>query len=106
MLDVLVHRWLILELAGWMAGHRAADVGTVRGRMWLLGDTILQHAEDLVTLLQSEKLEQYCALCCQGYFDKRDDTTETQHDHRFGLVFKETKPDSMPKLLHRMLPGC
>lgn len=33
MLDVLVHRWVNLELAGWMAGHPAADVGTVRSRM-------------------------------------------------------------------------
>ena len=39
MLDVLVHRWLNLELAGLMAGHRVADVGTVRSRMWSLGDT-------------------------------------------------------------------
>ena len=64
----------------------------------------VRRVEELVALLQSEKPEQFCAPRCLGYFDDRDDTAESQHDYRFGLVFEKPNPDSMPKSLHQMLP--
>ena len=60
--------------------------------------------EALVALLKSDKPAQFCAPRCLGYFDDRDDTADSQHPFRFGLVFEKPDPDSMPESLRQMLP--
>ena len=51
----------------------------------------VKRVKELVALLQSEKPEEFCTPRCLGYFDDRDDSENSIHDQRFGLVFE--KPD-------------
>ena len=65
----------------------------------------LKRIKELVSLLQAEKVKEFCAPHCLGYFDNRDHMDYRKHDFRFGLVFE--KPEAIgeaePVSLHHMI---
>jgi serine/threonine protein kinase len=66
----------------------------------------VKRVKALVALLQSSKPPEFCAPQCLGYFDDRDDSENSQHEFRFGLIFQ--KPDGVtsnvaPVTLHHLL---
>lgn len=63
----------------------------------------LKRVKELVSLLQSDKPKQFCAPQCLGFFDDRDDIKDSQHDARFGLVFKKPDKSSLPVSLRQMI---
>ena len=62
----------------------------------------VQRVRELVALLQSSKPEEFCAAQCLGYFDDRDDSEDSQHEFRFGLVFEKPR-ELTPISLHDMI---
>ena len=63
----------------------------------------LKRIKDLVSLLQSEKPTQFCAPHCLGFFNDRDDTKDSDHNARFGLVFERPGERSSPVSLRQMI---
>lgn len=63
----------------------------------------LTRIKELVSLLESDKPEQFCAPQCLGFFDDRDDVKDSQHDARFGLVFAKPEKKSLPVSLRQMI---
>lgn len=63
----------------------------------------LKRVEELVSLLKSDKPKQFCAPQCLGFFDDRDDTKDSQHDARFGLVFAKAEKSSLPVSLRQII---
>ena len=63
----------------------------------------LKRIKDLVSLLQSDKPIQFCAPRCLGFFNDRDDTKDSNHNARFGLVFERPKESSSPVSLRQMI---
>ena len=63
----------------------------------------LKRIKDLVSLLQSEKPVQFCAPHCLGFFNDRDDTKDSDHNARFGLVFQSPRERSSPVSLRQMI---
>lgn len=57
---------------------------------------------ELVTLLQAPKPPEFCAPECLGYFDDRDDKEHSDHDFRFGLIFKKAEGGGAPVSLNQM----
>ena len=51
---------------------------------------------ELVTMLQSEKPDDFLTPHCLGYFDDRDDNVQSERPYRFGLVFEI--PDNMRRI--------
>ena len=62
-----------------------------------------KRVKELVSLLESDKLRQFCAPQCLGFFDDRDDVKDSQHDARFGLVFQKPEHSSLPVSLRQMI---
>ncbi|CAD6592854.1 MAG: hypothetical protein ASARMPRED_006753 [Alectoria sarmentosa] len=63
----------------------------------------LKRVKELVLLLKSDKPNQICAPQCLGYFDDRDDVNDSQHDARFGLVFRKPENSNLPVSLRQMI---
>ena len=63
----------------------------------------LKRIKDLISLLQSEKPMEFCAPHCVGFFNDRDDTKDSDHNARFGLVFERPKERSSPVSLRQMI---
>ena len=63
----------------------------------------LKRVTELVSLLQSEKPSQFCAPRCLGFFNDRDDTKDSNHPARFGLVFEKPGESASPVSLRQML---
>lgn len=63
----------------------------------------LKRVKELVSLLQSDKPRQFCAPRCLGFFDDRDDTKDSNHDARFGLVFEKPDESASPMSLRQMI---
>ncbi|CAD6569252.1 MAG: hypothetical protein ASARMPREDX12_002269 [Alectoria sarmentosa] len=63
----------------------------------------LKRVQELVSLLQADKPKQFCAPRCLGFFNDRDDTKDSNHDARFGLVFKKPEKSSSPVSLRQMI---
>ena len=63
----------------------------------------LKRVKALVTLLQSDKPRQFCAPCCLGFFNDRDDTKDSDHLARFGLVFEKPEESASPISLRQMI---
>lgn len=66
----------------------------------------LKRVEALVALLASSKPAEFCVPQCLGYFDDRDDSNHSQHDFRFGLIFKNPEwvsPNVAPVTLHHLI---
>ncbi len=63
----------------------------------------LKRVKELVSLLESEKPNQFCAPKCLGFFDDRDDVKDSQHDARFGLVFQKPEKSLLPVSLRQMI---
>ncbi|MCJ1273978.1 hypothetical protein MMC21_001771 [Puttea exsequens] len=64
-----------------------------------------KRVRELVALLQSEKPQEFCTPKCVGFFDDRDDSDQSQHDPRFGLVFEKPINKSTPISLHQLIGG-
>ena len=65
----------------------------------------VKRVQELVALLQSEKPREFCSPRCLGFFDDRDDTVQSEHDYRFGLVFENPSADIGPVSLRQLLTG-
>ena len=63
----------------------------------------LKRVRELVSLLQSNKPRQFCAPRCLGFFNDRDDTKDSDHPARFGLVFEKTEKSASPISLRQMI---
>ena len=63
----------------------------------------LRRVKELVSLLQSDKPRQFCAPRCLGFFNDRDDTKDSDHSARFGLVFEKPEDDASPVSLRQMI---
>ena len=63
----------------------------------------VKRVKELVSLLQKDKPSEFRAPRCLGFFDDRDDSPQSEHDYRFGLVFEKPSSDSVPKSLHQIL---
>ena len=63
----------------------------------------LKRVKALVSLLQSDKPREFCAPRCLGFFDDRDDTKNSTHEHRFGLVFEKHEEGASPVSLRQMI---
>ena len=63
----------------------------------------VQRVKELVALLQSDKPSDFCTPPCVGYFDDRDDSDESEHEYRFGLVFEMPANASGPVSLHQLI---
>lgn len=66
----------------------------------------VKRVKTLVALLESKKPAEFCVPQCLGYFDDRDDSPHSQHDFRFGLIFKNPEwvpPDVTPVTLHHLI---
>lgn len=63
----------------------------------------LKRVKELVSLLQSDKPRQFCAPRCLGFFNDRDDTEDSNHDARFGLVFEKPEKSALPVSLRQMI---
>ena len=63
----------------------------------------LKRVKELVALLQSDKPKQFCAPRCLGFFNDRDDTKDSNHDARFGLVFEKPMNCASPVSLRQMI---
>lgn len=63
----------------------------------------LKRVKELVALLQSDKPKQFCAPRCLGFFNDRDDTKDSNHDARFGLVFEKPENCASPVSLRQMI---
>ena len=69
---------------------------------WKPHDDNVKRVRELVALLQSPKPREFCAPQCLGYFDDRDDEDDSDHDFRFGLIFKKPANALAPVSLHQM----
>ena len=69
---------------------------------WKPHDDNVNRVRELVALLQSPKPEEFCAPQCLGYFDDRDDDEHSDHDFRFGLIFKKPDGANAPISLNQM----
>ncbi len=63
----------------------------------------LKRVKELVSLLQSDKPRQFCAPRCLGFFNDRDDTRDSTHSARFGLVFEKREESASPVSLRQMI---
>ena len=63
----------------------------------------LKRVKELVSLLQSDKPKQFCAPRCLGFFDDRDDTKDSNHNARFGLVFEKPENTASPVSLRQLI---
>ena len=63
----------------------------------------LKRVRELVSLLKSDKPNQFCAPQCLGFFDDREDTQDSQHDARFGLVFQKPEKSGSPVSLRHLI---
>lgn len=66
----------------------------------------IKRVKALVALLACNKPVEFCVPPCLGYFDDRDDSNHSQHDFRFGLIFKNPEwvaPDVEPVSLHHLI---
>lgn len=63
----------------------------------------LKRVKELVSLLQSDKPRQFCAPRCLGFFNDRDDTRDSDHNARFGLVFEKPDESATPVSLRQMI---
>ena len=63
----------------------------------------LKRVKELVSLLQSDKPRQFCAPRCLGFFNDRDDTRDSNHKVRFGLVFEKQEETPSPVSLRQMI---
>ena len=63
----------------------------------------LKRIKCLASLLQSEIPKQFCAPHCLGFFNDRDDTKDSDHNARFGLVFERPKERSSPVSLRQII---
>jgi hypothetical protein len=66
----------------------------------------IRRVQDLVTLLKLNKLAEFCAQICHGYFDDNDHISHDDRSFRFGLVFESPealKSTTVPETLHKML---
>lgn len=66
----------------------------------------IRRVQDLVTLLRLNKLAEFCAPICHGYFDDNDHKTHDDRSFRFGLVFESPdalKSATVPETLRKML---
>ena len=63
----------------------------------------LKRVKELVSLLKSDKPDQFCAPQCLGFFDDREDTQDSQHDARFGLVFQKPEKSGSPVSLRHLI---
>ena len=63
----------------------------------------LKRVKELVALLQSDKPKEFWTPHCLGYFDDRDDSDQSEHDCRFGLVFEKPGHPSTPISLHDLI---
>jgi hypothetical protein len=51
-------------------------------------DENVRRVKELVALLQRDKPKEFCTPHCLGYFNDRDDSDDSDHEERFGLVFE------------------
>ena len=63
----------------------------------------LKRVKALVSLLQSDKPREFCAPRCLGFFNDRDDTKDSSHKVRFGLVFEKQEGGTSPVSLRQMI---
>lgn len=63
----------------------------------------LKRVKELVSLLQSDKPSQFCAPRCLGFFNDRDDTKDSNHRSRFGLVFEKPEKSASPVSLRQVI---
>ena len=63
----------------------------------------LKRVKELVSLLQSDKPKQFCAPRCLGFFNDRDDTKDSNHNARFGLVFEKPGNNASPVSLRQLI---
>ena len=66
----------------------------------------VKRVKALVALLASSKPTEFCVPQCLGYFDDRDDSNDSQHNFRFGLIFKNPEwvsPNVAPVTLHHLI---
>ncbi|CAD0112246.1 unnamed protein product [Aureobasidium uvarum] len=61
-------------------------------------ETSVKRVQDLVTLLKLNKLDEFCAPVCHGYFDDNDNPVHDNRTFRFGLVFESTSTLQSPKV--------
>ena len=63
----------------------------------------LKRVKELVSLLECDKPGQFCAPRCLGFFNDRDDTKDSNHKARFGLVFEKQEKNPSPVSLRQMI---
>jgi hypothetical protein len=66
----------------------------------------VRRVQDLVALLKLNKLAEFCAPICHGYFDDNDHAARDDPSFRFGLVFEspdDSQPATVPETLRTML---
>ena len=63
----------------------------------------VMRVKELVALLKADKAKEFFAPRCLGYFDDRDDTEDSEHDFRFGLVFEKPTSHCTPVSLHQLI---
>lgn len=66
----------------------------------------VKRVKALVALLQSSKPAEICVPQCLGYIDDRDDSDHSQHEFRFGLIFRKPEgvpPEVAPVSLHQLI---
>ncbi|KEQ74760.1 hypothetical protein M436DRAFT_80225 [Aureobasidium namibiae CBS 147.97] len=66
----------------------------------------VRRVQDLVVLLKLNKLAEFCAPICHGYFDDNDHAAQDDRNFRFGLVFESPdalKSAGVPETLRTML---
>lgn len=69
-------------------------------------DDSVRQVRDLVGLLKSKKLDEFCAPICHGYFDDQDDNMQEEQSCRFGLVFENPHisiTSNVPSTLNALL---
>jgi len=94
--DGTVHQvWIEWKTYKYRYSRKARKVRPIRENV--------QRVQELVTLLQSDKPSEFCTPHCMGYFDDRDDCDESEHDYRFGLVFKKPGIAREPVSLYQLM---
>jgi hypothetical protein len=83
-----------------------------KGDDLVASEASVRRVQDLVVLLKLNKLVEFCAPICHGYFDDNDYAAHDDRNFRFGLVFESpnalqsaTVPETLRTMLSRSTPS-
>jgi hypothetical protein len=83
-----------------------------KGDDLVASEASVRRVQDLVALLKLNKLAEFCAPICHGYFDDNDHAAHDDPSFRFGLVFESpdalqsaTVPETLRTMLSRPSPS-